>query len=396
MVKGFVFVCVFGSLFVWGVALGGEEGVDNGEEGGHKAVPVGSSGGMMNPDLSVVAVGEVMFTDNKEEANRNLVRVREVEVALQGYLYPGIRADVIPALEMEYEEDGASVEVDLEEAYVSVSEIPYVSERIPLEIQCGRKFMNFGRHNGIHPHHWAFADTPLVLRNFFGDHPWFDDGVQGSVTVSNPWDFYLKTTLGIWNGKALGHAHGDEDGDEGHEDHDHEAEEDGYDEEMSVVWDGRVFLSRSVLGISFGRSADTLVGYSLAWDEGRDTVLHGGDLTFNYRFPGTYRKIRWLSEFMAADIGLGDYTRYGGLSMLAITLTKFWEVGCRYDSSQVLDPHEDGDEWAASGFVTYHFTHAFYLKGQYRFRSTLDDREEHSGYLQLVFGLGPHSHRLQD
>jgi hypothetical protein len=191
----------------------------------HKASPVGSYGGGMNPDISAIANVQALFTDDKDNDNRNRVRVKEVEIAFQGYLYPGIRADVIPVIEMEYEGDEVDVEIDLEEAFVTASQIPYVSEYIPLELQVGRKFMNFGRLNPVHPHHWVFADSPLVFQSFFGEHNWFDDGIQGSLTVPNPCDLYLKTTFGIWNGKELGHAHANDEA-EGH-DHEGEGHDDG-------------------------------------------------------------------------------------------------------------------------------------------------------------------------
>lgn len=354
----------------------------------HRASPVGSYGGIMNPDISVIANIQALFTNEKRNDQRNKIRVQEVELAFQGYLFPGIRADVIPALEVAYEGDDVTVDVHLEEAYLTATQIPYVSEYVPLELQLGRKLMSFGRLNPVHPHHWPFADTPLVLRNFFGEHNWLDDGIQGSVTVPNPWDLYLKTTFGFWNGKQPGHAHEHEE--------DGEYAEEAFDEREPVHWNGRLFLSRSVFGFACGRTGDTLLGYSLAWDESKETFLHGGDLTFTYRFPGTYHTIRWQNEFFAADVRREDYRRYGGYTLLQVMLGKRWEVGYRYDRSQVLDPAETKDEWAASGFLTCYLTHSLYLRGQYRFRRMLDDEGEHNGYLQVVFGLGPHAHRLQD
>ncbi len=69
----------------------------------------------------------------------------------------------IPALEMEYIGDEVNVEIDLEEAYLTMSPIPLVGEYVPLGLQLGRKFMNFGVLNPVHPHHWPFADRPLML-----------------------------------------------------------------------------------------------------------------------------------------------------------------------------------------------------------------------------------------
>jgi len=354
----------------------------------HKGAPAGTYGGMMNPDISVIADVQSLFTDNKDNDLRNRVRVKHVELALQGYLYPGIRADVIPALEMEYHGDEVGVEVDLEEACITASQIPYLSEYVPLELRAGRTLMSFGRLNPVHPHHWPFVDTPLAMANFFGEHSWFDDGIQASLVVPNPWDMYLKTAFGIWNGRQLGHHHGEEEH-EGEEEHSHH-------HNHTIAWNGHVYLSRIVLGIPFGRVAHTLLGYSAAWDETRDTLVQGADLTFVYHFSGTYRRIRWQNEFFAPDNEETGRTRYGGYSLLQLTLTKYWELGCRYDHSQVLDADDDGDEWAGSGFVSYYLTHSAYIRGQYRYRKMLDDTEEHNGYVQLVFGLGPHSHRLED
>ncbi len=361
------------------------------EEGApYRAQPVGNWG-IMNPSISAIADVQALFTNNKENDNRNRIRVKEVEFAFQGYLYPGIRADVIPALEMEYIGDEVNVEVDLEEAYLTMSPIPFVGEYVPLGLQLGRKFMNFGILNPIHPHHWPFADTPLVLESFFGAHNWFDDGIQGFVNIPNPWDLYLKTTFGYWNGKQLGHSHGHEE-----EGHDHDTDGHAHSVGEPVQWDGRVYLSRTVMGVPFGRTSDMRLGASVSWDETNTTTLVGGDLTYTYRFPGTYHRLRWQNEFMAADLGKGDYWRYGGYSLLAFSLGKDWETGARYDRSQILDPLVSEDQWASTGFLTYFLTHSLYFRGQYRYRNTLEDEDEHNGYIQMVFGLGPHAHRLEN
>ena len=353
----------------------------------HRAQPVGSWG-IMNPSISAISDIQALFTDSKANRNRNKIRVKHVEFAFQGYLYPGIRADVIPALEMEYIDEEVNVEIDLEEACLTASPIPLVGEFVPLGLQLGRKFMDFGILNPIHPHHWPFVDTPLVLESFLGSHNWYDDGLQGILNIPNPWDLYLKTIFGYWNGKKLGHAHGGD----GHE---HEAEDQEHMLGDPIEWDGRIYLSRAVLGIPFGRTSDLRLGASVSWDESGSTALVGGDLTFTHRLPRTYHRLRWQNEFMVADVSREDYTRYGGYSLLVFSPGKHWETGCRYDQSQILDPLTNNDEWASTGFITYFLTHSLYFRGQYRFRHTLYDEDEHNGYIQLVFGLGPHAHRLE-
>ena len=72
----------------------------------HQESPPGGWSGILNPNTSVVADVIAFFSSDTADPNRNKVLVREVEFAFQGYLYPGIRADIIPAMEMMYTDEG--------------------------------------------------------------------------------------------------------------------------------------------------------------------------------------------------------------------------------------------------------------------------------------------------
>jgi len=345
----------------------------------HKASPVGSYSGQLNPDISVVANILTNFNDDKADDNRNKVRVKEAELALQGYLYPGIRGDVIAAIEQEYEGDTSTTETDLEEAYVSFLDLP-----CSMQAEVGRKFIGFGKLNPIHPHHWPFADTPLVLQNFFGEHNWFDDGASVSALVPNPWDLYFKASFGVFNGRNLEHAH------------EHEEEEEHTGETEPIDWNGRVYVTRLSANKLLNDNSDVDLGYSLAWDEPRDTELHGVDLTYSYRWPYTYRKLKWQNEFLFANVDSTSTQSSGFYSLLKLTLDKNWELGGRYDWSQTLE-NDQSHEWAITPFLTYYFTESFYTRAQYRYRELIEEHEpENVFFLQLVWGLGPHSHRLED
>jgi hypothetical protein len=342
----------------------------------HEATPVGTYGGIMNPDISVVAHIQTNFADTKTDANRGKVRIKEAEVAFQGYLYPGIRGDVIAAFEQEYEGDSVSTDVDLEEANVSFLELPY-----GLQAEVGRHFIKFGKLNPVHSHHWPFVDTPRILQNYFGEHSWFDDGILVSALIPNIWDLYLKTNVGWYNGRKLGHAHV------------HEA---GEEEADIVDWDGRVALSRTSLNIPFSEDADLGLGYSLAWDEGNKTELQGADATFSYRWPFSYRKFKWQNELLFSDLETLGTNGWGAYSLAQLTWDKNWEFGLRYDWSQTPD-NDQKHEWAFSPFLTYYFTESFYLRGQYRYRELIAEHEpENMFFIQCVWGFGPHAHRLEE
>ncbi len=333
----------------------------------YRGAPVGTYGGIMNPDISIVVDVQALFTDDKDNDNRNKVRIPEAELALQAFLYPGVRADFVAAFEQHYEGDNVETEVDIEEAYASFLDLPF-----GMQLEAGRKLMNLGKFNPVHPHHWRVAQTPLVLEHLFGHHPWYDDGAQLSVLVPNPWDLYAKAGFGIFNGKDPGHAH-----------------------EQNVDWDGHVYLARSSFDLPVSDEASCVVGYSAAWDEGGNTALHDVDATLNYRWPMTYRKLKWHNELIYADIDDINTNSLGLFSILSHTLDKYWEIGLRYDWAELLHD-DDKDEWAAGAFLTYYFTHSMYLRGEYRYTDRPGGDKENAFIIQFVWGLGPHAHRIED
>lgn len=350
----------------------------------HKSAPAGSSGGIMNPDISVIVDSQLLYTDDKSNEDRDKLRINEAELTFQCYLYPGVRGDFIVAM---HEHDG-EWNTHPEEAYVSFLDVPG-----GLQIIAGRKLLDFGRLNSVHPHHWSFAGTPLPLANFFGNHTWYDDGVQITSLVQNPWDVYLKIGVGGWNGRELAHHHDEESAEDEHHHHDDGAEE--HHSHDPLHWHGHVYTGRISLDVMHGDNADSMFGYSLARDERGETSLHGVDFAYTYRWPFTYRKFRWQSELFMAEVDEGDKSPCGYYSLLQLTLDKNWELGMRYDHSEFADNDEE-DEWAVSTFLSYYFTHSMYVRPEYRYREMHNGESENALYLQLVWGLGPHSHRIED
>ena len=337
------------------------------------------------PEISVILNTEATFSDTSSNASRNKVRVKEAELAFQGYLYPGVRGDFIAALEQEYEGKEVSTEVDVEEAYLSFLELP-----LGLQATIGRKLLNFGRLNPLHIHHWAFTDIPLILQNFFGHHPWFDDGAELTWLVSNPLNVYLELATGIWNGKELGHIH-----EHSHrEELDHEEDHDHFGDEL-IEWDDHVYTGRVFADASLTDNLNTGLGYSIAKDGGGRNTLHEVDLVFKYQWPFTYRRIKWHTELFYLQEDLRDINPYGVFSYAQLSLNKYWELGARYDWAEFAD-NDDEHAWAGSGFLTYYFTHTMHARGEYQYKEHASGEDENILFLQLVWGIGPHSHRLED
>ena len=373
------------------------ERLEEAEAPRHKAAPVGAYGGLMNPDISLVIDVKGLLSDADTNPLDEKIMLEHAELAIQSYLWPGIRADFIGAIGQHPEEGGhIHTHTEVEEGYVSFLDLP-----ANFQLQVGRKLLDFGRLNPIHSHHWAIPDTPLPLLRLFGHHSWYDDGFQVSTLIPNPWDIYVKVQGGVWNGRALGEE-------EEHEHDDALVENGVLGFQGPVDWGGRVYTGRASLDFPLSDDTNLMTGYSFAGGEGGDSVLHGADLTLIHRWPQSYKKLRWQNEFFFGDFELSgehedehehmhfakhDADAWGFYSLLQLTLTNYWETGVRYDW---WDGDHLDDEWGATAFLSYYFTHSMYVRPAYRYSELAEGEDEHAFMVQFVWGLGPHAHRLED
>lgn len=352
---------------------------------------------IMNPNISAIVNATQRFNDDVGDENRNKLTVGEAELNVNGMLYPDIRGDLTAAIETEYEgESTTETEIDLEEAYITFLSLPFNTQLL-----AGRKLIDFGLLNPTHTHEWSFTDTPLVLANLFGDHPWFDDGVQGSILIPNPLDLYWNAKFGVWNGRTPGHSHS----------HDHEEGEEEplrryHLEDTLVQWNDMVYTARTSINVPISERCDVGFGYSAAWDEHPSTILHGLDLTLRYKWPQSYRWIKLQNEYIYADLEqanddiIRDMTPQGFYSLLEYSLNKNVRLGTRFDLAE-YNENERFSQWANSYFITYWFSHNLYARASYRYRDfagfhDMHQEAENSIWLQIVWGLGPHMHQISE
>ncbi len=366
----------------------------------------GSTSELELPDISAIANIQALTTDAEDDPNDERIRVKEVELGVQGCLNPSVRGDLIVVFEHEYlADDDIETEIHIEEAYVSFLGLPG-----GFQAQIGRKLMGFGRLNPIHPHHWAFADTPPALENLFGSHAWSDDGAELIYLIPSPADIRFRLAVGVWNGKEIGHAHDHGEAEphvhdaHGHDEEDHEDEDhDEHDESDPghppspgdagehgdvIDWDGRVFTGRASADLPLTDRLSAQAGYSVAGDEGNN-LLHGADFVLSYRWPQTYRRVRWHTEWFHYDRDDDGAAPSGLFSLFQVTLDEYWELGGRYDWTEFLEDDKQ-DTWAGSGFLTRHLTPSTYVRGQYQYREHNDGEEENIVTVQLVWGIGRH------
>lgn len=342
----------------------------------------GTKGSLMNPDISIVGDMFYHFSDQSEgvgEFTDNDLFFREVELAIQGYIYPGIRAEFFPSWEVE---DG---EVEIEEAFINFLTLPFNTSLL-----LGRQRVRFGLVNPTHQEFQPWVDTPLAVQNFLGSHAYIDEGIDLSVMIPA---FSIPVTIGL----------GAFDGDKSLGEHEDEHEEDGGEttldifESEPIEWKDHVFLAKINTNIPLSTNSDVSIGYSVMWDDNGagPTAIHNGQFSFRYQFPYSYRKLLWQNEIYVADIDGRDVKSKGFYSMLKYNVNRFIDAGIRYDWSELGD-NDDVHQWAVNPVLTWHLTETSYVRVQYRHGELEGFASVNEGLVQFVWGMGPHTHALEN
>jgi hypothetical protein len=122
------------------------------ETGARTQSPPAGGRQLQLPDISLIGnfVGHV--GNDKRDPERDRLRLDEVEIGIQSYVYPGIRADAFIVF--------ADDEAVVEEGFLTVQNLGR-----GLSAQVGRRKVPFGRVNQLHPHSWLYTVQPYVLSN---------------------------------------------------------------------------------------------------------------------------------------------------------------------------------------------------------------------------------------
>jgi hypothetical protein len=323
------------------------------------------------PDISVLGDLTAQTSSDEASSDRNMVTLREIEVALQGYLYPQMRADIFLAM---HRHDGA-LEPEVCEASVSVLRL-FIEG---LGLQAGKIHVDFGKLNKIHQHERPFIDQPLVLTNFFGPH-----GLVGEGAVLNylfPLPFFLRLDGGVFWVPVEAHEHA------------------AGEEPAEFGMGGEIYTARLWSSFSLGDKAELEFGASGAQGNGShylehqdETVVAGCDVTFK-TWISTYQRLILQNEFFYLNrkVPVGTLDRFGAYSYCGFQFNKYWDAGLRYDWSENAFPDKETSS-LISAIAGYRLTEMTRLRLQYGFNP---HASSHNAALQLVFGIGPHSHPLQ-
>jgi outer membrane murein-binding lipoprotein Lpp len=316
---------------------------------------------------------------------------------------------------------------ELEEAFVQTLQLPFGLHEYGAQLELGTFLTEFGRMNPRHPHAWDWQDQPIVLTRFFGEDGLRGPGARLGWLLPLPW--YSEVHVGAQNANG--------------------------ETMTSFLANDEVFEERPIGGRPFARGGMRDLGdllYLLRWVNGGDlsdtwstqvgvSFLNGPNATGpdgTTRIYGVDGVLKWKplvsdhgwpfvkieGELMKRDyradsflgcagdepcaepLALGGKTLrdWGGYAQLLWGFRRPWAAGLRYEyasgsgasvgpyAGRSADPYRD-DRHRIAPLLVYYPSEFARLRLQYDYdRSDFtEERANHTVWLGLEFGLGPHA-----
>lgn len=329
------------------------------------------------PDISVIVQAKGKLSTDTRDDRRNRVRLSEAELAIQGYVYPNVKADAFIAMSPE-EDESAQVE----EAYLS-----YLSLRDGLTGYVGRRHVAFGRTNLVHCHSWLYAHQPLVLRNLVAEESLTGEGLAFSYLLPTSDKYFAQLEVGAYTGEGPGESADLPDIVAG--------PGAGFDDRFYTgrLWASHALSDRSELEVGGSYAQGPAAGYALSGDG--TAHLSGLDVSYRHFGEGSSRLLLrgeqiWRRETVGSDSSTArGYYLFGNLRH-----NRYSSWGALYDWSefpQAPDLHES----AFSLIYTRQMSEQYYLRLQGTHGSRPGDGSYDEAWLQWVWGVGPHTHNLE-
>ncbi len=339
------------------------------------------------PDISFIAQAIGKVSSDRDDDSRDTIRLSEAELAIQGYVYPTVRADTF--ITMSPEEDEPA---QIEEAFITGMGLLK-----GLNLYLGKKHVTFGRTNSLHRHSWLYPRQPLVLGNMVAEESLAGEGAEASYVIPTGSDLFAQINLGAWTGEGPGESSDLPDVVKG----------------PGASFSDRFGTARLWTAYPVTENSELELGGSYAYgdadgltifeetEEGEiepvngHAQLIGADITYRYFGEGARRLL-----LRAESIWRREYARQGSSTAKGYYLfgnyrwNQYNSVGILHDWSE-FPQSPDLHESALSLILTRNFTEQFYVRLQGTHGSRPNDRSYDEAMLQFVWGIGPHTHNLE-
>ncbi len=282
----------------------------------------------MNPAISVNGLLRGQASRDNPTTDLNGFKIDGVEAQFSAVVDPFWSADVLIGMHPEHshgEEEnadahGSDMVVEAEEAYLDGQSLPG-----GLGLKVGKFALPFGKHAPLHMHQFPFADAPVAVASFLGEHLLADTGAQGTVTVPVPWYSDLRI-YGV-NGDALPF--------------DADNKNLAFGGRLANLWDltddATLELSGSFLHGTDARHPG----------ENKKLDMYGADLTWKWVSSSRTRgpAVNVTVEALWPDYEEGQGNPRGWYGLAQYRFHRNWWLGCGLGQADAgLDHHEEEDD----------------------------------------------------
>lgn len=315
------------------------------------------AGKVFNPDIAVIGNFISKLGDVNEFEERPTASLEESEISFQAFVDPYAQAKFFVAVGPE----GA----ELEEGFINFIALPH-----DLTAKVGKLKANFGKTNTMHSHIRPWIDSPLVLKNFFGDEGLADSGVSVSRLFPNRFNVFVEATGEVYSGDAEGVFEAQSSND--------------------LFYLGHLKTYRDLseqsnleIGASVARGTTPEVGGS--------SEFGGLDITYRYKplERGLYRSFISRTELIANRRSGSDDHAFGFYTSADLQLARRWFAGLRFDQSDHVDDPSLTDR-GASLTLTFWPSEFSQLRAQGRRIRYGNGPTVNEVLMQVQFSIGAH------
>jgi hypothetical protein len=343
----------------------------------------GAGRALLLPDISFIGTAGAHVSTDSRDQDRSRIFLDSGELSIQGYVYPGVKADAFLSADRDND-----FNLQVEEAYLSV-----LNFGKNMSLQIGKRKVPFDRENQLHPHSWLYITQPDVLANLVAPESLTGQGATLSYLIPTGGKLFAQLDGGLWNGAEHGEIQ--------------PADTSDVRTGPGAAFDDRFQTLRLWTGTSAGANGELELGISGAHGKGQtydiapdiearpETTLTGLDFSYRHFGKGNSRTLL-RAEYVRhrSTSSLGNDTARGYYALADHRINSYKEIGLRYDWSEF--PYAPGlHESGLSAILTHQLTEQTYLRLQLTHAARPGDSNVNEAWFQWVWGVGPHTHNLE-